>query len=61
VTIEKVGEGFAITGIALATEAQIPGIDDAEFQKIANGAKEGCPVSKALAGTKISLDAKLIK
>ncbi len=38
--------------------ATIPGIDDAEFQKIANGAKEGCPVSKVL-NADITLDAKL--
>ena len=35
------------------------GIDDAKFQEIADGAKKGCPVSKALAGTEIALKAKL--
>jgi osmotically inducible protein OsmC len=61
VHIEKVGEGFAITRIQLATEANIPGIDDAKFKEIAEAAKKGCPVSKALAGVQIELDAKLVK
>jgi osmotically inducible protein OsmC len=61
VSFEKQTEGFAITGILLQTEAQVPGIDEAAFQKFAQGAKEGCPVSKALAATKITLEAKLVK
>ena len=60
VHIEKVGEGFSITRIELDTEAEVPGIDDATFQDFANKAKEGCPVSKALAGTQITLNAKLV-
>jgi lipoyl-dependent peroxiredoxin len=60
VHIEKVGEGFAITRIELDTQAEVPGIDDATFQEFANKAKEGCPVSKALAGTEITLNAKLV-
>ena len=60
VKFEKVGEGFAITQIQLVTEAEIPGIDDASFQEYARGAKENCPLSKALAGTEILLDAKLL-
>ena len=59
VSFEKQTEGFAITKIDLATEAQVPGIDDATFQKLANGAKEGCPVSKALKATPITLKATL--
>lgn len=59
VHIDQVEGGFAITRIQLKTEASVPGIDDATFQKHANNAKEGCPVSKALAGTTIELDAKL--
>jgi len=51
VKLEKVGESFSITGIALETEAEIPGMDDATFQEYALNAKQGCPVSKALAGT----------
>ncbi|HKR21306.1 MAG TPA: OsmC family protein [Pyrinomonadaceae bacterium] len=60
VTLEKVGDAFSITKIDLETEAEIPGIDDATFQKHANDAKQNCPVSKALAGTEISLNAKLL-
>ncbi len=61
VTFEKVGESFAITKIALTNESTIPNIDQAKFTELANGAKAGCPVSKALTGTTITLDAKLVK
>lgn len=54
------GGGFAISRIELATEAEIPGIDAATFQEQAAGAKANCPVSKALAGTRIDLTAKLV-
>lgn len=57
--LEKVGEGFAITRIELKCEGEVPGIDNAKFQELAEGAKKGCPVSKALAGTEISLQATL--
>ena len=60
VHLEKVGEGFSITKIELVTEAQIPGIDNATFQTNAEAAKKGCPVSKALAATEITLSAKLV-
>jgi osmotically inducible protein OsmC len=60
VKLEKVGEAFSITTIDLETEAEIPGIDDATFQKYALDAKQNCPVSKALAGTDIRLTAKLV-
>jgi osmotically inducible protein OsmC len=60
VHLEQVEGGFGITAIDLSTEAEVPGIDDAKFQEIADGAKKGCPVSKALAGTKINLTAKLV-
>ena len=59
VHLEKEGDGFTIPLIELTTEAEIPGIDDAAFQKIADGAKAGCPVSKALSGAKITLVATL--
>jgi lipoyl-dependent peroxiredoxin len=49
VRLVKQGEGFAIDRIALTLKATVPGIDDAKFQKIAQGAKENCPLSKALA------------
>jgi osmotically inducible protein OsmC len=57
---EKVGDAFAITRIDLDTEATIPGIDNAAFQKYAQDAKQNCPVSKALAGTQVHLNAKLL-
>ncbi len=59
VHLESTDDGPAITRIELTMTGTVPGIDDAEFQKIAAGAKAGCPVSKALAGVDISLDATL--
>ncbi len=61
VHIQKVGDGFEITKIDLVCEAQVPGIENAEFQDLAKGAKIGCPVSRALAAvSEITLDAKLV-
>jgi lipoyl-dependent peroxiredoxin len=60
VHLEKVGEAFRITRIELATEAEIPKIDAKVFQEQAEAAKKGCPVSAALAGVDISLNARLI-
>jgi len=51
--------GFKLTSIALTVRAEVDGIDDAAFQAAAEGAKAGCPVSKALTGTTITLDAAL--
>jgi lipoyl-dependent peroxiredoxin len=60
VHLEPVEGGFGITKIELLTEAQIPGINNDAFQQQAEAAKKGCPVSKALAGTQITLDARLV-
>jgi osmotically inducible protein OsmC len=60
VKLEKVGEAFTITQIELETEADVPGVDDASFQKYAQDAKQNCPLSKALAATQISMNAKLL-
>lgn len=60
VHLEKVDEGFAITRVALTAEADVPGIDAGEFARIAEAAKRGCPVSKALAGVDITLEARLV-
>jgi lipoyl-dependent peroxiredoxin len=61
VQIDKVGDGFGITRIVLQTRARVPGIDEDEFQKQAQAAKEGCPVSKALGGVEtIDLEAELV-
>ena len=52
--------GFAIDRIALEMSAAVPGIDEAKFQELAQGAKAGCPVSKALGGVpEITLKATL--
>lgn len=51
--------GFHISGIALTVRGEVPGIDEAGFREAADGAKVGCPVSKALTGTTITLDAQL--
>lgn len=59
VHFEKQDAGFAITNIELDTEGTVPGVSEAEFKEAAEGAKKGCPVSKALAGTPITLTAKL--
>jgi osmotically inducible protein OsmC len=60
VTIEQVEGGFEITRIDLAVRGKVPGLDADGFQQAAQGAKENCPLSKALAAVKeITLDAAL--
>ena len=59
VTLEKVEGGFAVTSSHLDVTAKIPGGDSAAFQKAANDAKAGCPISKLL-NAKITMDAKLV-
>ena len=51
--------GQGITGSHLTTRASVPGISQEEFAEIAEKAKKGCPVSSALTGTTITLDATL--
>jgi lipoyl-dependent peroxiredoxin len=58
VTLEKQGEGFAITKVHLTLRARIPGCDNARFQELAGKAKAGCPVSKLLKA-EITMDASL--
>jgi osmotically inducible protein OsmC len=58
VHLEKEGAGFVIPLIELALEGSVPGMDAAAFQKLAETAKVSCPVSKALAGPKITLTVK---
>ena len=60
VKLEMVGGGPKITTIDLKTEADVPGIDEAKFREQAELTKKTCPVSVALAGTQINLDAKLV-
>jgi lipoyl-dependent peroxiredoxin len=60
VKLEKGDAGFAITGITLETDAEIPGINDKTFQAEAEKAKKNCPVSKALSAVQIELKARLV-
>jgi osmotically inducible protein OsmC len=59
VHLDKVGDGFKITSIDLQTKAKVPDIDEHEFQKHAEDAKENCPVSQALSSVEISMKAEL--
>jgi lipoyl-dependent peroxiredoxin len=59
VHLEPEDDGPSITRIELQTEAEVPSIEPNEFQQLAETAKANCPVSKALAGVAISLDAIL--
>jgi lipoyl-dependent peroxiredoxin len=58
VTLDKVGDGFAITSSHLIVNAKVPGADAATFDGIANQAKAGCPLSKVI-NAKITMDATL--
>jgi osmotically inducible protein OsmC len=59
VTLEKQGDGFAITKVHLTLQAKIPGADKATFDDLTAKAKAGCPVSKLLKAD-ITLDATLL-
>lgn len=59
VTVEKGDDGWAITTIHLTSTGRVPGVDAATFAETAAEAKATCPVSKALAGPEITLDANL--
>lgn len=60
VRLVKQGDGFLIDRIALTLDARVPGLDEATFQKLADGAKSHCPLSKALASVpEITLTATL--
>jgi len=60
VALDKGPEGFSIMRSDLITEADVPGIDAGLFARLAEEAKKGCPVSRALKGVEISLQAKLV-
>lgn len=60
VSLDKKGDGFAITNIALTSAIVLPGIDDAKFDEIIQKAKAGCPVSQVL-NAEITLDYTLNK
>lgn len=59
VTIDSVDGTPTITRSELSTEVKVDGLDDAEFQEFADGARSGCAVSRALAGVEITLAARL--
>jgi osmotically inducible protein OsmC len=59
VHLEQAPGGFAIPRIELRTRATVPGLDASQFAALAADAKLNCPVSKALAGVEITLDAEL--
>ena len=59
-TLDKADEGFRITSMALEVHGEVDGIDEATFRSAAEQARDGCPVSLALAGNlEVSLDASL--
>ena len=59
VTLEKTDAGFTVTKIHLDVTAKIPGVDAAAFQKAAQDAKTGCPISRLLKAAEITMSAKL--
>jgi osmotically inducible protein OsmC len=61
VRLEKKGEGFSITSIHLSAEAVVPGISEEKFRSLAEASKNGCPVSRALAGPQKTISAKLLR
>jgi osmotically inducible protein OsmC len=59
VRLEQLETGFSITRIDLETVGVVPDVDEATFKRLAEQAKATCPVSRALAGTEITLEARL--
>ncbi|HVL57280.1 MAG TPA: OsmC family protein [Burkholderiaceae bacterium] len=59
VDLQKGDAGWSIKGIELTLQARIPGISPEKFQELAQGAKAGCPVSRALGAVPITLNATL--
>lgn len=60
VKLEMIDGAPKITTIDLDVQAEVPGIEKAKFDELAEQTKKGCPVSKALTGTQINLNAKLL-
>jgi osmotically inducible protein OsmC len=60
VSVEKQDAGWTITGIQLVNEGKVPGATAAKYAELAEAAKKGCPISKALAATPITMTAKLL-
>jgi osmotically inducible protein OsmC len=59
VTLDKTADGFEISAVHLTVRAKVPGADAPTFERIAEQAKQGCPVSKLLKGARIGMDAAL--
>lgn len=59
VEIQRKGDGFAITGTTLRTQAKVPGVDEASFAALAQKAKDACPVGQALKAIPVRLTATL--
>ena len=60
-TFDKVGDGWKVTTMELTVKGEVPGIDKAKFLELANGAKEGCPISQAIKNNvQVKLDATLV-
>lgn len=60
VAMEKQDVGWTITSITLDVQGTVPGVDAAKFDELANTAKKGCPISRALASVPIQMNAKLV-
>lgn len=60
VVLDSVEGGFAITGITLHLDGKVSGMEEDKFMELANGAKEGCPISKALSAVPITLEANFV-
>jgi len=59
VSFEKLEAGWTVTAVHLDVSAEVPGVDAAKFEEIANNAKVGCPISRLL-NAKITMTAKLL-
>lgn len=60
VAFEKRGDGWSVTSSTLQVIGRVPGIDKADFDRLAEEAKDGCPISRALKGNvELSVDATL--
>ena len=60
-TFDKVGDGWKVTTMELTVRGEVPGIDKTKFLELANGAKEGCPISQAIKNNvQVKLDAALV-
>ncbi|TKC00908.1 OsmC family protein [Pedobacter cryophilus] len=60
VTLDKVESGYGITGITLQLQGKVTGLSEEKFKELAEGAKTGCPVSKALSAIPITLETTFV-